>query len=118
MIVLLVGAAGAAGAVARFLVDTGVRRVVPTAFPVATVAINVTGSLVLGFLTALERDHLDAVRLVAGVGFCGGYTTFSTAMVDTVRLGRQRRPVLATVNLIGQPLVCVLAAALGYLAVG
>lgn len=119
MIAALIGVAGGFGAVTRFLVDTAVRRVWPTRFPIATVLINVTGSLLLGAVTAavLVRDAPDAVRLTIGVGFCGGYTTFSTAMIETVRLGRERRAVLACANLLVQPIVCIAAAALGYAAV-
>lgn len=115
---LLVGVCGAAGAVARFLVDTGVRRVLSSGFPVATVAINITGSFLLGLVTAaaLEGAMSHELALVVGVGFCGGYTTFSTAMVETVRLGRAGRPLLTAANLVGQPLVCVAAATLGYAA--
>lgn len=119
MTALLVGLCGGLGAIARFLVDTGVRRTWPTVFPVATVLINVTGSFALGAVTAAVSQQAapDVVRLAAGVGFCGGYTTFSTAMVETVGLARGRRPVPAVLNLLATVVVTVAAAALGYGAV-
>jgi CrcB protein len=84
--------AGAAGAVARFLVDGAIRARLRSSFPWATLAINVTGSLLLGVLTGIALfQHTGAdAQLIAGTGFCGGYTTFSTAMFESVRLLHQR----------------------------
>lgn len=117
MIVLLIGLCGAAGAVARFLVDRGVQRVWVTRAPVATFAINLSGSFVLGVVAAATADE-SRVGLAIGVGFCGGYTTFSTAMVETVSLVRERRLGTAVTYLLGQPLACVIAAAGGYVLAG
>ncbi|NUO90457.1 MAG: fluoride efflux transporter CrcB [Dermatophilaceae bacterium] len=88
---LLLALAGGLGAVARFLADTFVARHNPLRMPLGTLLINVTGSLLLGFLTGLlsagAGDSTGAtVRAVLGTGFCGGYTTFSTASVESVRL--------------------------------
>ena len=94
-----------------------IRRRWASTFPVATLAINVSGSLLIGLLTGLaifsELSH--GVLLLGTTGFCGGYTTFSTAMVDTVRLaqaGEHRRAVL---NSVGTAVLAVAAAALGVL---
>ncbi|NKX55652.1 fluoride efflux transporter FluC [Arthrobacter mobilis] len=118
MILVLIAAAGGAGAAARFVVDGLIRARWSTVFPAATVFINVTGSLLLGVLTgAATAGALPAPALAAaGVGFCGGCTTFSTAMVETVRLaqgGDHRRAVL---NALGTGVLTV-AAVLGGLAV-
>ena len=113
MIGLLVAGCGALGAVARFLVDLGVRRAWPHRFPIATLGINITGSLVLGAVVAATAAD-STVGLAVGVGFCGGYTTFSTAMVETVTLLRERRRGAAGAYLLGLPIVCVLAAAIGF----
>ncbi|MGO4599234.1 fluoride efflux transporter FluC [Terrabacter sp. 2RAF25] len=91
MTVLLLAVAGGIGAVSRFLTDTLVSRHNPFRMPLGTLLINVTGSLVLGVLTGLlaagPPDSTGAtVRAVLGTGFCGGYTTFSTASVESVRL--------------------------------
>lgn len=91
MTVLLLAVAGGIGAVSRFLADTFVARHNPFRMPLGTLLINVTGSLVLGLLTGLlaagAPDSTGAnVRAVLGTGFCGGYTTFSTASVESVRL--------------------------------
>lgn len=120
MTVLAVGLCGGLGAIARFLVDTWLRRAHPTGFPLPTLAINVTGSFVLGVVTAMvvHGSAPDSVRLAVGVGFCGGYTTFSTAMAETVALARERRLLSAAANLLGTPALAVVAAALGYAVVG
>lgn len=83
-----VGLAGGAGALARFVVDGAFRARIATRVPAGTVVINITGSLLLGVLTGLVLFHgaPATLTLVAGTGFCGGYTTFSTASFETVRL--------------------------------
>jgi fluoride exporter len=114
-----VAVAGGLGAVARFALDGWVRAqtalssVAP--FPLGTVVINVTGSFVLGVVTGLALAHAvpDELRLVVGTGFCGGYTTFSTASLETVRLVQEQRVGLALVNGVGTLLTTVGVAALG-----
>lgn len=83
-----VGLAGGAGALARFVVDGTLRARIASRVPAGTVIINITGSLLLGILTGLVLFHgaPAMLTLVAGTGFCGGYTTFSTASFETVRL--------------------------------
>ncbi|MFI7586788.1 fluoride efflux transporter FluC [Spongisporangium articulatum] len=86
MTVLLVALGGAAGSVARFLVDTALRRRWSVPWP--TLAINASASLLLGLLAGLAAaGHLGGSALaVAGTGFCGGYSTFSTAAFELYRL--------------------------------
>ena len=83
-----VAAAGGVGAALRLVVDGTVRAAVPTRVPLATAFINVGGSFVLGLLTGLAASSALALGwlLVLGGGLMGGYTTFSTASVETVRL--------------------------------
>jgi CrcB protein len=86
--VLAMAGAGALGAVARFLVERAVTARVGRRFPWGTWLVNVSGSLLLGFVTGLALYHgLDAdARTVAGVGFLGGYTTFSTLTFEAIEL--------------------------------
>jgi CrcB protein len=87
---VLVAAAGALGALARF----GLGQLVgPRSFPWATLAINLTGSLVLGFvLTASAQRHWSPDTTTAvTVGFLGAYTTFSTFTNEAVGLIRDDR---------------------------
>lgn len=106
MIALWVVLAGSAGAVSRFVLDGVIRSRLKTEFPYATVLINITGSAVLGVVAGLAAFHSapEQVQAIVGVGFCGGYTTFSTASVETVRLLERRRYGLAAYNAIGTAL--------------
>jgi CrcB protein len=84
-----IAAGGALGAAARWAVVASVTTAGPMPWPV--LAINVVGSLVLGVLLAEEWDHPRARLLlhdVGGIGFCGGFTTFSTFAVEVVDLVR------------------------------
>jgi CrcB protein len=86
---VLVAVGGGVGAALRFVLDGLVKERV-TRFPLGTVLINVTGSFVLGLVTGLGEAGAIAVPMVTvlGTGMMGGYTTFSTASVETVQLGR------------------------------
>ena len=107
--------AGGLGAGLRFVVDSLVRARTGTGFPWGTMVVNVSGSLLLGLLTGLAASQLlDAPWLtVLGVGVMGGYTTFSTATVESVRLLLERRPIAAALNGLGMLALCTAAAYLG-----
>ena len=107
--------AGAIGAMVRFFIDGAVKSRISNAFPIGTLFINVTGSFILGLLTGLASNHVIATQLkvVLGTGFCGGYTTFSTANFETIRLAQGRRRYLSLVNLIATIVLTMLAAVLG-----
>lgn len=115
MVALAVAVLGGLGAATRFVVDGLVRRRWTSVFPVATVVINVTGSLAIGLLAGAATFHGlgPDVRLVAATGFCGGYTTFSTAMVETVRLAQAGEQRAALLNAVGTLALTVTAAAAG-----
>jgi fluoride exporter len=112
---LWVALAGSAGALARFGLDGGLRRRWPTTFPWATLVVNVTGSLLLGLVTGLVlfRGEPDPLRIIVGTGFCGGYTTFSTASFETVRLLQTGRRRQAATNAVSSLLLTVLAGGAG-----
>lgn len=113
--IVLIALAGGLGAATRFVVDGEIRRRFSTAFPWATGTINVSGSLLLGLLAGVALFHgaPDDLRLIAGVGFCGGYTTFSTATLETVQLAQQGRLGHALANALLPLAVSVLAAGAG-----
>lgn len=114
-VVLVLGAAGGLGSVTRFLLDGIIRARVPGSFPVGTMAINISGSLLLGFLAGLVLDAALAPGwlTIAGTGFLGGYTTFSTASGETVRLLQAGRTKAALVSGAGTALAALAAAGLG-----
>lgn len=115
LLVLAVAVAGGLGAVTRLVFDGFLRSRIALAFPLGTTVINVTGSLLLGFVTALATAHTLPVewRVVIGTGFLGGYTTFSTASFETVRLAQQRRYRAALLNGFGMLALALLGAGLG-----
>jgi CrcB protein len=116
ILLLLVSLAGGLGAASRFLLDGAVTRRSTLSFPVATLTINVTGSFLLGALTeASAATDLSVLPTVAGVGFLGGFTTFSTASVELVGLVRSGRWVAAVVLGVSMLLLSVGAALLGIL---
>jgi len=114
--VLLVLVGGMIGAPARYLVDRAVQARHDSVFPYGTFAVNVAGSLLLGFLLGAQR-HLglpSSVVLLIGTGFCGGLTTFSTFGYETLRLLEDGAIGEAGLNVIGSLVVAVLAAWLGF----
>ncbi|WP_105033756.1 fluoride efflux transporter CrcB [Cryobacterium aureum] len=115
LLFLAVAAAGGVGASARLFLDGLVRTRLGGAFPYGTTIINVSGSLLLGLVTGLATNFLLAPEwsLVLGVGLLGGYTTFSTASFETVRLAQAHRYLAALANGLGMLLASVAAAALG-----
>lgn len=112
MPLVLIALGGAVGATTRFLVDTWIAQRAGGAFPWGTLVINLSGSLVLGFLFALaiERGVLPAsVRGPVLIGFLGAYTTFSTLMLESWRLIEDGAVVLGLANLIGSSVVGMIA---------
>lgn len=121
MIVVLLALAGALGALARFVVDSYTKsKLENVSFPFATVGINVSGSLLLGFLAGLVvlQNGSTDVQVVVGTGFCGGYTTFGTASVESVRLVQAGRRSHALVAAVGTLALSVGACAVGFAAAG
>jgi fluoride exporter len=104
---------GGAGSVVRFLADGLVGSAAGRDFPFGTLAINVSGAMVLGLLTGLALGHDQA--LLAGTAAVGSYTTFSTWMLETQRLTEERQHRNAALNVVVSLVLGVAAAALGRL---
>lgn len=130
IILLLVSVAGGVGASARLIVDGLITSLLGsrvgaqqssrvTTFPVGTTVINVFGSLLLGLVFGLAQHELITARweLIIGTGFLGGFTTFSTASLETIRLLGRRRWLAGGACGVGM-LVCAIAAATLGFAVG
>ena len=113
--VLAVCLAGGAGAAARLVLDGLIRTRVRATYPVATIVINVTGSLLLGLMAGLAAGQLlpHSVHLIAGTGLLGGYTTFSTASFETVRLLQEGRVLAGVLYGLGSLVVTTAVAGLG-----
>ena len=104
---------GGAGSVARFLVDGLVSSVADRDFPFGTLAVNISGAMILGLLTGLALSH--QAGLLAGTAAVGSYTTFSTWMLETQRMAEERKVAAAIANVAVSLVLGVAAAALGRL---
>lgn len=115
MIAVWVALAGGGGAMARYVLDSWARQAFAMEFPVGTLAINISGSLILGVLTGLVIAHGAAadLRTIAGTGFCGGYTTFSAASVESIRLAQERKWAGFAAYTVGSLVLALAAAGLG-----
>jgi fluoride exporter len=98
MIVAGIALLGGLGALARFLLDGAVSSQVGRAFPFGTLGVNLTGAFAFGVLDGAAVGG-DALRL-AGVGFLGAYTTFSTWTLEAHRLGEDGRTRLGMANIL------------------
>ena len=111
---LAIALGGAAGSVARHLLGgyVGART---TGLPWGTLLVNVTGSLLLGFLARYlaGRAHSPALAAALTAGFCGGYTTFSAFSVETVLLFERGAWTRGLVYALASAVLCVGGAAAG-----
>ena len=116
MIWLAVAAGGALGSMARHGVNIFFAHVFERAIPYATAIVNLAGSAVIGLLAALlasgRLQWTAEVRTFVFVGILGGFTTFSSFMLDTLTLGSGGQPSLAFWNVALQTL-CGFAAVWG-----
>ena len=88
-LVLYAAVGGAIGTIARYLLTVYVQPRAGADFPLATLIINISGSVLLGFLMRYGLEAATArpeIRVLLTTGFCGGYTTFSTFSYETARL--------------------------------
>jgi len=109
---LYVCLAGAAGTGCRYLLSGWVPRIAGPSFPWGTLAVNVLGSFLLGLLMqlALSTELVSpALRVVLGIGFLGGFTTYSSFNYETLRLLEERSWALAAGNVAGTLVGCLLA---------
>jgi CrcB protein len=114
--VLLISLGAIVGANLRYFLAQYVAAAVPSSFPYGTLIINVTGSMALGFFLALTTDRIvldPRWRLVIAVGFCGGYTTYSSFAYETFALFEQGRWLSSALNVISTNVLCLLAVTAG-----
>jgi CrcB protein len=116
-----VAVGSAIGGVARFVVGSWVQRrlddmmprVGAIAFPIGTLIVNVSGSLLLGAILVVvarqQGESANATRLLLAVGLCGGYTTFSTFSAETLGLMENGSSGLAMLNVVASVALGVVA---------
>ena len=112
----LVALGGAGGASLRFYISQLLLNWLGKGFPFATLAVNISGSLIMGALYGLIEQNVIEVsvyRTLIGIGFLGAFTTFSTFSLDTLLLIQQGDVLKATINILLNVSLCIFAAALG-----
>ena len=102
---------GGVGAVSRFLVDRTVSGRAARGFPYGTLVVNLSGAMLLGLFSGMALSPNTA--LLAGTAFVGAYTTFSTWMLETHRLGEERRAGPAAANIVVSVVAGLAAAWIG-----
>jgi CrcB protein len=117
MLFLAVG--GALGTLARYGLNGLISARVAT-FPLGTMLVNVTGCFAIGFIAAISDPSLGRVWLKTGwrdflmVGFCGGYTTFSSYGLQSLNLARDSEWLFVMLNILGSNLLGLVAVYLGW----
>jgi CrcB protein len=108
----------AVGGVSRYYLSTSLQQRLGVAFPWGTLVVNVTGSLLLGFLIryALATPAVSVeLRALLTTGFCGGYTTFSTFSYETVALIEEGQYERAGAYVLGSVILSLLATLCGFI---
>ena len=114
--VLAIAGGGALGALLRYWVSSGIYAIAGRDFPYGTLAVNVLGSLAMGFLYIWLLERMPggvAMRAFLLIGLLGAFTTFSTFSVETLNLVEAGQVGRAVLNTLLSVVLCVGAAALG-----
>ncbi len=93
IVAIVVAVGGGVGAAARYVSDELIHRRFVRHWPIGTLSINTTGSFLLGLIAGALWYHgvPGTFTRITGTGICGGFTTFSTASYETIRLFRERQ---------------------------
>jgi fluoride exporter len=106
------------GGAARYWLSSFIHRYFPPYFPLGTLVINILGSLILGLMIfGLDDKELinPSMKLFIGIGFCGGFTTFSTFSLETFNLIKDAEFLLAGMNLLLSIIVSLIGIYIAYL---
>ncbi len=117
---LYVGLGAGLGGALRYWLSAVVYKIVPSYFPFGTLAVNILGSFILGVLIfGLDDKELlsPTLKLLLAIGFCGGFTTFSTFSLETVNLLRDSEFLFAGLNIILNVVVTITSIYLAYIIV-
>jgi len=118
---ILIAIGGAIGSVGRYYASRLIMLLSGGIFPFGTMFVNVSGSIIIGFVAALSAPESrffvsPQARLFLMTGICGGYTTFSTFSLETMALIGDGQLMAASLNAVGSVLLCLAAVWLGNVA--
>ena len=116
MLLLLIAVGGAVGALSRYGFGALVQRASHSGFPFGTLAVNVAGCILVGVLakTLLHTQTHSQMRALLVVGFCGGFTTFSTFSLETLGLVQGGEWVKALAYVAASIVACLAGTAIGF----
>lgn len=109
---ILVSVGAAIGGVARYWLSNFVYKFLPENFPYGTFTVNLIGSIILGIVIYFfdSKELISpGLRLFLTIGFCGGFTTFSTFSLETINLLRDSQYLLAMLNIFSSVILCLAA---------
>ena len=119
MIYLLIALGGAGGSVLRYVLGAAVQRSSSSGFPIGTMVVNVSGCFLIGILVRqfMNMQLSHDLRALLIIGFCGGFTTFSTFSAETLALIEGGEYARATTYVLLSVGLCLLATLAGMTAI-
>src|SRR6266566_3544286 len=119
MILVLIALGGAVGSLLRYLIGGAIQRSSASGFPIGTMFVNVAGCFLIGIFVRflLNMQESAELRALLVIGFCGGFTTFSTFSFETVGLIEGGEYARAATYVLGSAVLCTVATFAGMAAV-
>jgi len=114
--ILLISLGAILGANLRYIFGQYVAKLIPSSLPYGTLLINATGSFILALFLVWTTERVLADprwRLIIAVGFCGGYTTFSSYAYETFALFENGQWVACAINVLANNALCLIGTVLG-----
>ncbi len=110
--IILIGLGGGVGSILRYLTSVIINRNYDSKFPLATILVNIIGSLLIGItLGYLQKNNIGDSnwKYIMAIGFCGGFTTFSAFAWENANLMNNGLTVLSMIYILTSIVTCILA---------